>query len=355
MQRALAAPNAAAPRELPPTTTTTLARETRLIADVRFEPEQPCTGDDVLVRTELMPHAHGAKVFVAGRPGALQLVRARSAGRTRVRVLASQWNNDYELREASFVAHDCDPPPQPAATIHAELIDAGKYVLALTPSPRGEINWEFGDGTRSTGNPIVHRYAPRSDRPYSSYLVSASAAGLRARAVVTHVEPLALAERTAFPVLASEAPRFVAWSARHGISTRQRIHNHLPSAVDFAAAELQGFPCNGAEPRRLSRAASEVLADTRVEAHASLDTRFQLDADSFDTPICELLVRLAGPAGERLATTTLSLETGVPDRREPIDAEQRRAVQAIVRARGHGGTITAEELALYRAGVGARQ
>lgn len=330
-------------------------REERLIASVRIEPSDPCLGDTLRVTTELLPDAADAKVFVDGQAGNPAVVRVEEAGQA-LRVLARGWDDRFERRHLRVDARECDDGRLRPA-LRVTRVGERYYAFRLVPAPEEEVRWDFGDGIATRGHAVTHRYASRADRTHSTYLVEATLHGPdgpeSAFASVTHVEPVGMAARTAYPTLDSEGPRFVDWD--EGLVTSRHITNALPVDVELAHVELRGFPCDGSRAEVREGPAATWLSRTRVAAGETAETELRLPADTFEAPVCELLVQAAGPAEDgRLALSTFALDTGIPDERHPIeDPELLAALAALSEARGdRDDPITPEELAAFRATTG---
>jgi hypothetical protein len=324
-----------------------------LIESLRYEPVEPCAGDDVVVETVLRPSAEHAKVLVDGRHGTPQVVKARRAGPQRVRVLARGWGDSYERRDLMLEVRDCGDEPRLRAQLRAQAMADHDYMFALVPAPPGPVHWDFGDGASTTlTSRAEHRYGSRSDRPQSSYLVTARYLGPSgeeaARLTVSHAEATGIAARTPFPLLENEGERFVAWDAAQGLRTSRQVTNTLDVPLELALAELRGFPCDGSAAEVLSVPAAQLLDRTQLEARASAAVSLHVPAQAFARPICQLLVRLVGDARGRVATTTIALDTGVPHRTLPLDDAMRETLRQIVAQRGHHGPITADEIERHR-------
>lgn len=325
-------------------------REARLIASVRFAPEAPCVGEDVRVDVDLRDEAGHARVVIEGRSGAPGAIRPDVPGPRDVRVLVRTWDDRYERHVARVHVRDCGE--RLGARVVTERVAERRYVWRLEPSPPGEIAWDLGDGTTAVGARIEHRYAPRLDRTHATYAITARYEGPSgteiARASVTHVEAEGLAARSAAPVVRDDGERFVAFGA-DGLRTTRSLTNPLDLPFELEVAELRGFPCDGSPAQRVEVPASHVFDATRLEPAATVDVGLVVAAELFDAPICQLVVRAGGRVGGRVATTTVVLDTGVPDERRPIEDERTLAAIAALAAERPGAPITAEEIAAHLA------
>lgn len=337
-------------------------RERALIDRVELEPQAPCVGETVTVTTFLKPDAVGAKVFVNGRPGTTQLVRVQKQGSQVLQVLARAWGDAYDLQSVVLQAHECEADPARwDLAIRARVLGAGHYLFQLqgdSVERLGEVRWNFGDGHAQTGSGlegVSHRYRGSVMRAHSTYKVTAdyrSPSGVeRAALVVTHMEAAGVAYRTPFPTLGSQGARFVPWDRAMGLQTARVLTNDLPERVDFEVAELRGFPCDGSATQTRQVPAGKVLDRTGLPAGTSQEVSVHIGAGAFTRPICQLLVRLAGFSGERLATSAFALDTGLPDERMPVeDPATLRVLAAIVQERqDRTRPITPEDVALFRA------
>ena len=333
-----------------------VVEEASLIESVRFEPQNPCAGDLVRVDTLLRPNARQAKVFVDGMQGSPALVEAAAPGSQSVRVLARGWDETFERRELELQVRQCDDAaPRLRLRAHAERIGEHHYVFTLQGDAPSEVRWDFGDGNEGHGARAEHRYRSNNQRPHSTYLAVAHYQGPsgpeEAPVTVTHVEASGIAARTRFPTVGNEGERFVRWDARDGLRTNRHVVNDLDEDFEIMNVEVVGFPCDGSDEVAMQLPANEVMDVTHIPAGAGIDTSVHIDGSAFERPVCEMLVRMGGLAGERLTMSTFTMDTGLPDAREPIeDPELLRQIAAIAQQRGEeGGPITAEDLALYRA------
>lgn len=325
-------------------------REARLIASVRFEPETPCVGEDVRVDVDLRDEAGHARVVIEGSAGAPGTIRPDVHGPRDVRVLVRTWDDRYERHVARVHVRECGA--RLGARVVTERVAERHYVWRLDPMPSREIVWDLGDGTTAVGSRVEHRYAPRLDRPHSTYAITARYEGPSgsetARASVTHVEAEGLAARSAAPVVRDDGERFVPFTTA-GLRTTRALTNPLEVPFELEVAELRGFPCDGSPAERVEVPASQVFDWTRLEPEATVDVGLVVAADLFDAPICQLVVRAGGRVGDRVATTTVVLDTGVPDERRPIEDERTLAAIAALAADRPGAPITAEEIAAHLA------
>lgn len=349
-QNAQREPARSAPQEVP--STSRMAVGATLIADVKLEPASVCAGDEVKVRAELLPRARDAKLFVDGHAGEERWIRARAVGPQTVRVLARSWGEEYELREVTLEVRPCIAAA-PSASLRMRLTAPHEYGFALEPAPAGSVRWEFGDGTSAQADATaLHRYPLRTDRTHSTYLISATYEGARgqevARIAVTHAEPLAIAARTRFPILSNEGPRFVKWEAQHGLHTARSIDNPLRVPVTFKLVELRGSPCDGSAPIARVVAAEELLDQTMLSAGKSALVDIQIPGSTFKRPVCQVFARLFGDADGRVASTNVALETGLPERTEPLERGLRRELKQLLALRTQQGPVTSDEIERFR-------
>ncbi len=327
--------------------------EADLIERVVLEPSSACVGDQVRVRALLRPGARSAKVFVDGAPGAVQVVDASEVGEQPIRVLARSWGDTYEVAHASLEVRDCPDLGRLRARASARAVAEHDYVFTLSPRPAGEVRWDFGDGEEARGVSARHRYRARADRPQSTYLVSASYDGPvgveETFVAVTVVEHAGIAARTPFPVLEAEGERFATWSEGDGARTTQRLTNDLREPVRLEVAEVRAFPCDGSAPSVTQLPAAEVSDVTEVPPGASVEAGLHVPASVAEGSVCQVLVRLGGHAGERLVTSVVGLDTGVPEDRERVEDRELVALLSRVVAERGAGPVTAEDLAAYRA------
>ncbi len=330
-----------------------------LIESVRLEPEEACVGDEVLVYATLHPHADGSKIFVNQRAGSPCVIFAREAGPQKVLVLAQDWAQKYDRRVLTLQVRDCpDPSPKLRARITAQRVGERRYLFTLSPVPQCPISWDLGDGGELEGPVVSHGYASRAERPVSTYLVQARYTGPHgpevSRLSVTHVEAVGLAARSPYPILESEGERFVRFGADEALHTVRRLKNVLAEDVTFQAAQLRAMPCDGSRAEVVEMPADQLLDVTRLRPSEERDIQVHIPGAVFDKPICEIMVRAAGTAGSRVVSTMFTLDTGVPDTREPIeDPALLDALRALALERGTTAPITHEELVAYRARLGS--
>ena len=298
--------------------------ETPKIATVQVDPEQPCAGDQFRVTTQLHDENDESKIFVNGQPGELVVLESNEAGPYPLRILARGWDETFEHRDAVVNVRDCGVrEPRLQARVIVNPIAEREYRFDLRPVPESGVVWEFGDGTTSEDSAPSHRYAPRADRPHSTYQVKATYEGPSGEetmyASVTHVEATGIAARTRFPTLESEGERFVDWDRDSGLRTRRVFRNPFPEDTRFEVAEIRGFPCNGADAINVHLPADQVLDSVHIDAESEQEVEVHVPADTFDLEVCRMLVRTAGLLGDRTVTDAFALDTGLPDEREPID------------------------------------
>lgn len=324
--------------------------EARLIAAVRFEPEVPCVGEDVRVDVDLRDEAGHARVVIEGSAGAPGTIRPDVRGPRDVRVLVRTWDDRYERHVARVHVRECGA--RLGARVVTEHVAERRYVWHLDPMPRGEVVWDLGDGTTAVGPRVDHRYAPRLDRTHATYAITARYEGPSgpetARTSVTHVEAEGLAARSAAPVVRDDGERFVPFTGE-GLRTTRTLTNPLSVPFELEVAELRGFPCDGSSAERVQVPASQIFDWTRLEPEATVDVGLVVAAELFESPICQLVVRAGGRVGDRIATATVVLDTGVPDERRPIEDERTLAAIAALAADRPGTPITAEEIAAHLA------
>lgn len=331
-------------------------RSARLIDRIEFVPDLPCEGEQVQVVTHLRSDAEDAKVFVNGQPGSPQIVVAGAAGRQTVRILARGWNETLERRQELLSVRHCpDAPSRLGANIVTERLGDRRYAFALRPAA-AEVQWEFGDGAEAFGASVEHGYPARADRPHSTYIVRARFEGPSgpetALHAITHVEVAGMAAQTAFPIIESDGPRFVEWNPGAPLQTRRLMRNELPEAVRFEVASVRAFPCNGGSAEALQLPADEVMDLQTLRPGEEAEVGLRFDPDRFSSAICEMSVELVGQSGRRITTSEFSLDTGTPDRIEPIEDEQLLATIAAIAAEREdpSAPITAEDIAAHRLG-----
>lgn len=325
-----------------------VVRESAMVDTIAFEPQVPCVGDVVVVRTALIAEAEGSKVFVNGRPGEAVVVPV-TAELEHIRVVARDWHDQMQVIREPIRTRTCaDNEMRLIAT--AERVGQHHYVFSLS-GDAANIEWEFGDGEASSEAQPHHRYVSRADRPISSYLAYANYDGpsgrVRAPVNVTHAEPLAIASATPFPYLENEGEPYVPFSS--GLARiRRQVTNHLDQDLELEAGRLLARPCDGSEAILMDVAPAEVLSQTTLPAGESVELELRvLEGEFGGAEICSVQSEFAAITGDGLATLDFHADTRIAPPGEAVTSEA--LVELVAQHYPDRDYVSAEEIALLQA------
>lgn len=332
-------------------------RQARLIDSIEVEPAAPCRGQEVLVTVRLAPDARGSKVFVSAMPGSPAVLRFPRPGLHPVEVVARDWYDRIEHRDASVDVRDCQDDTGLELAVRRF---GGGRILAQASGPAAGaagFEWEFGDGAHAfTQAPFAeHDYALR-DQPAatSTFLVVVHAAppggrAATARASVTFVNADYIAALSGTPTLPVRYDRF-ARRQEGAAATELELRNILPADVRWENVETQVFSCDGtAEALGRTYDAGAALSAGTIAAGATAKVRLSIPAAWLGPDACRAQVWLHGHAGPAAVRVPVALELGVPAARVSVTDPGRLALLAKA-ARSLGGTrFTEEDLARARA------
>lgn len=334
--------------------------ERSLIAGLRFEPESPCRDEDVLVHLDAAPGAGDVKFFANGTPGGPVALRFHEAGEQSVRVVARDWHDGIELRDATLVVRDC--APEHTLTLREVYRRDDRVVLSASSSSldlsRATLRWDLGDGEVVEGNSagVSHDYGGRPQpTAQSQFVVRVTARdgdGREAHALTTlsFVNASYIARATGHPVLPVRYDRFARRDAR-AVSTAVSVRNVTDQPVHLNRVELRAFSCHpGTEPVARELAAGDVLDARDVAAGASLDTTLSIPVGQLGDGVCRVGVTLAGVTRDGAEVRVpMALELGVPDDARPVTDPALLADLRAARALLGTSTVTPGDLARLRA------
>lgn len=334
--------------------------ERRLIAGLRFEPESPCRDEDVLVHLDATPGAGDVKFFANGTPGGPVALRFHEAGEQSVQVVARDWHDGIELRDATLVVRDC--APDHTLTLREVYRRDDRVVLSAASSSldlsRATLRWDLGDGEVVEGSSagVSHDYGGRpQSTAQSQFVVRVTArdgAGREAHALTTlsFVNASYIARATGHPVLPVRYDRFARRDAR-AVSTSVSVRNVTDQPVHLNRVELRMFSCHpGSEPVARELAAGDVLDARDVAAGASLDATLSIPVGQLGDGVCRVGVTLAGVTRDGAEVRVpMALELGVPDDARPVTDPALLADIRAARALLGTSTVTPGDLARLRA------